>query len=73
MNTPQDSYSSVQAESRETPKDHAPSKIASTDKDALGDRALDEVSGGSLLYVGGYSLAVKGTGGSASNGSAPGG
>jgi len=45
MSKPQDINSKTQAESRETLKDVAQPKISSTDKDALGDRALDGVMG----------------------------
>jgi hypothetical protein len=74
MSNGQDSNSNAQGDAGESLKDVAQSQISSTEKDALGERALDEVSGGSLLYSGGYSLATKGLPpGTPTNSSAPGG
>ena len=47
MTSGQDTNSKGQAEPGESLKDGAPNKISSTpEKDALGDKALDDVSGG---------------------------
>jgi hypothetical protein len=47
MTTKQDTNSNVPAEAGKSPNDVAQNNISSTsEKDALGDKSLDEVSGG---------------------------
>jgi hypothetical protein len=73
MSNVKDTITNAQDQAGESLKDDAQNTISSTDKDALRDSALDDASGGSLVYSGGYSAAVKGTLGTASNPSASGG
>jgi len=49
MSNVQDTNSKAQAEPGESLKDVAQNEISSTEKDALSDRALDGVSGGTVL------------------------
>jgi hypothetical protein len=46
MTTKQDTNSNVQAEAGKGPTETAQNKISTSEKDALGDKSLDEVSGG---------------------------
>ena len=46
MTTKQDANSNVQAEAGKSPKEGAQNNISTSEKDALGDKSLDEVSGG---------------------------
>ena len=52
MSNTQDTNSQGQAEPSESLKDVAQNKISATsDKDALGDKSLDDVSGGGWPYT----------------------
>ena len=63
MSKAKDTIGRAQSEAGASEKHDAQTRISSTDKDILGDRALDDVAGGTTGAAGGIPLPPRGVGG----------